>query len=796
MQALRDDLRLAFRAVVSRPGTSWLVVLSVAVAIGANTAFFGVMRGFMWQPLPYPQQDRLVVLWQLDRTSADPETAVSPADFLTWQREVRGIGSLSAFEIATHAVTSTTPAEEVTGARVTPGLLPLFGARVVRGRSLEAADAAPGAPPVALLTDDYWRRRFGADPGVVGRTIRLDERETTVVGVLAHDFSFVYTGFGLWTPLAIDPANASRDAHDLIVFGRLAPGITASAATAELDALARRQEALHPDSNRGLGAMARRLRDEVPGPTDRKLFSLVQGAIALLLLIASANVANVLVARGQDRQRELAVRTALGASRGRTLRQLLTESLLLAGAASAGGLVLAAGLIGLLRKALAGSIGTALLPTLDLLVVAFNVGLAAAAALLFGLGPALAAARPDLAVWLRQRVDTAPRRRLQRLLVVLEVTLALVMLSATGLLVTSLRAMRTLDSGFASERLLTFRLSLPSRYAPAVRAAAFERVRGELAAAPGVAAATAVTSLPRSRNTPSQSFTVEGEPPREGRPASTIALSVADGYFATMEIPLRAGRTFGAGDRAGTAPVALVSSEFARRYLGRAPLGRRVVLGGRAREVVGVVADVVQTRTLDEGGLRNPVVYLPLAQEPAGQLSFVLRARRDPESLAAAAREAVRRVDPQLVAAEFKTMREHIDAQFGGARVFGAMLAGFAAIALALAALGVYGVISYAVSRRRREIAIRMAVGARPGAVVRELAGQGARMTALGLALAVPAVALVARGIASIFAGNFPMVWATVPAIAALLTATALLASWVPARRAARLDPSAVLAEG
>jgi predicted permease len=459
------------------------------------------------------------------------------------------------------------------------------------------------------------------------------------------------------------------------------------------------------------------------------------------------------------------------------------------------GLGLAAVLVALLRKGLAGEVGAALLPTLDLGVVAFDAALAAAAALLFGLGPALATAGRDLTGWLRQRGEAAPRRRLHRVLVVLEVTLALVMLSATGLLITSLRAMRTLDSGFAERGLATFMLKLPPRYAEADLAVAAERLSERLAAAPGVARVAAASALPRTRGVPTLPFAIEGEEAPEGtRPATTVALSVASSYFDTLEIPRRAGRWFSATDRAEAPAVAVVSAEFARRYLGGQAIGRRVIVDGRSREVVGVAGDVVQTRTLEEGGLRNPIVYLPLAQQPARQLGFLVRTAAAPGAFGDLVRRETAAFDPLLVTSQPRTMREVIDAQFGGARVFSALLAGFAGIALALAALGVYGVVAYAVARRRREIGVRIAVGARPADVVRHFAGQGAALAGIGLALAVPAVLLVARAVAAIFHGNFPMVWLSLPAIAAVLGATAALASWLPARRAARLDPAAVLA--
>jgi predicted permease len=801
MDLFRFDLRLAWRAVARDPATSLLVVASLAVAIAGNTTFFGVLRGFILQPFPYPQSDRIMVVSQVRRGAADDDTAVSPADYVDWRQRAGSFAALEAFRLESLPETSAEPAEELRAVRATSGLLELLGARLPLGRGLAPADGEPGAERVAVLSHDLWQRRFAGEPAILGKSVRLDDEPYAVVGVLARDFALPFAGVQVVVPLVLDPGVLPRDRHELLVIGRLRPGVEPGAANAEVEAIAAQLEQEHPETNRGYGAIARLLRDEVPGPTDRKLFTLVQGAMALLLLIACANVASLLQARGQDRQQEFAVRASLGAERWRSLRQLVLESGLLAGAAGLVGLALSLGLVTFLRRALAADVPVPLLPTVDLWVVLFDLGVTAAAALLFGVAPALAATRPDPAPLLRAGTSGAvsgARRRGARAVVVAEITLATVMLSATGLLVRSLAAMRNIDSGFRAENLLTLRVALPAaRYADDGRVAAFHAALAErLGELPGVESAAAVSALPRGRSQPAAAFTLDGEPPPAAQPPEAITLAVEPGYFGTMGIPLESGRALAATDRADGAAVAVVSRAFARRYLGGAdPLGRRITVEGRSREVVGVVGDTVQTRLLEEGG-PNPLLYLPLAQVPRRAMHFVLRTRAEPLTLAGAVRAAVAAADRGLVVAELVSMEEHVARQFVGARILSTLLGGFGIAALLLAALGVYGVVAYAVARCRREIGIRMAVGATPRDVVRGFARQGVMLAGVGIALGVPGVYLVSKAIAAVLAGLFPVAWTALPMIAAVLAATAVLASYLPARRAASLDPASVLRPG
>ncbi|HRC86341.1 MAG TPA: ADOP family duplicated permease, partial [Thermoanaerobaculia bacterium] len=630
--------------------------------------------------------------------------------------------------------------------------------------------AHAGQDHVALLTYQLWQRRFGGRADIVGSAVQLDDESYSVVGVLPESFEFIMIDAGFWVPLSLE-GELSRDRRDIVTMARLKPGVRYEAAQAELKGIADRLAAAYPEANRGLTLSTQNLRKEIPGKTDRQLLSLMQGAMLLVLLIACANIANLLLARGQDRQREFALRTTLGARRRTMLRQLLTESLLMAllgGLAGIGiGLVLQDGL----NKMVASEIPKMMLPRMSLPVLGFTAGVTVLAAALFGLFPALISTRPQLASTLKDGArgsSLGGRKRLvSRGLVVAEVALALVMLCGTGLLVRSIVAVKNLNAGFDTSHLLTFSLNLPpSRYKEDAQVAnGYTQAVEKLAALPGVRAAAVVENLPRSRNNPTAALTFEGKPLAEGAtPPQVISLQISPRYFDVLGIRLLQGRALGAGDHAGSEPVVVVSQAFAKKYLeGASPLGQRLLLDGKAVSVAGVVADVVQSRIPGTKEVAQPIVYRPHAQLAKRTMSVMLRTERTPDALGEGVRQAIAALDPSLPVEAVRSLEENIALEFAGARAISLIVGGFGLVALLLSALGIYGVVAYSVAQRTHEIGVRIAIGARHSSVVSMVTRQGLVLTGIGLLVGLPGVYLVSRavdatleGVASSHQGTLP----------------------------------------
>ncbi len=799
------DLRIAVRSLLQHRGVSAFIALSVALAIAGNSTVFSIIGAMMLRPSPYPEAERLVFLWDVPTEEPDAQSALSPANYVDLAERAQSFSRLAAFSPGGFNLTGGDQPEAVDAIRVTPGALEMLGIEPVQGRTLRPEEGIPGNDRVALLGHALWQRRFAGDPAIVGRTVQLDDESYEVIGILPATAEFLADDISLWVPLALDPAKLARDQRSLLVMGRLAPGVGMAAAKQEVEQIGRELARAHPAANRGYGTRAVTLREQVPRPTDRMIFTLMQAVMALVLLIACANVANLLLARGQERQREIALRTALGAGRGRLVRQLLTESVLLALAGGALGLVFTAWSVRLLSRALAGQVPRAFLPQLDPLVLGFTAGTAVLAGLLFGLYPAFEASRPGLAGVLRSGgrgvIGARGRRRVIRALVVAEVAFALGALSATSLLTHTMVTLQTMDPGFDAENVVTLRLALPERRYPggASPERFYRQMTERLAGLPGVDGVTAASALPRLRDQPTATFTVDGQTDRPdpssaaARLPEEIALSVLPSYFEVLRIPLVAGRGFTAADRPDSAPVVLVSQTLARRYFGgRPPLGRRLTVEGRSREIVGVVGDVVQNRIPGREG-PSPVLYLPQAQTGARGLYLLLRTAASPEGLAGPIRAEVTRLDPALPVAGLATLRQRIRDELVGPRVIAGVLAGFGAVALLLAGLGLYGVISYAVSQQTHEIGVRLAIGAQRRTVLAEIARQGLFLTAAGLLLGLPLVYLAVRGISAALAGILPYGLTTVPAIALLLAGVAAVATLLPAQRAAALDPAIAL---
>ncbi|HEX9944563.1 MAG TPA: ABC transporter permease [Thermoanaerobaculia bacterium] len=799
MNSLLQDIRYALRRLGRSPGFTAAAALTLALGIGANTAMFSVINAVLLRPLPYPGAERLVRLWAVNPQQALTDVNLNPLDFADYRRRVKGLADLAALALPRFAITGQGEPERVPGARVSGNFFRAFGARPALGRDFQAADERPGAEAVALLSHALWQRRYGSDRGVVGRKVILDDEPVTIVGVLPAGFRAPTLSDAdqpqIWLPLQI-AESMGRGGHWLLAFGRLADGVTLAQAQAELDALARGLEREHPGSNQGWRTRLQDLKQAVVGDTRAPLLLLL-ASVGLVLLIACVNVANLQLARAATRQHEVAVRSTLGASVPRLVRQLLTESALLCALGGLGGLSLAWLAAWLMARLRPGKLPRAEEIGVDGRVLLFTLGVAVLAGLLFGLVPALRTATPQLGAGLRQGGRAAPGRRLPAALIVGELAAALVLLIGAGLLIKSFWRLLDVDPGFRPAGLLKAEVELPaSRYGEPQRISAFfQELLARAAALPGVEGATAVDILPFSGGYSCNSFSVDdGSSPDAEKVPCIEYRTVGPDYFRVMGIPVLRGRSFQATDAAGGAPVALINDTLARAlWPGRDPLGRRITLGFETQTphvIVGVVRDVRHF------GLQQdvaPEVYVAYPQHPASAMTVVLRASGDPMGLVGPLRTQVRSLDPQLPLGEAATMESLVTGSVGQPRLRTQLLLAFALIALALAAVGLFGVVSYSVVRRTHEIGVRMALGAdRPG-VLRLVLGQTLAYAAGGLLLGLLSALALTRLLAGFLFGVGALDPVIFGASSALLLAVALLASYLPARQASRLEPLTAL---
>src|SRR5262245_47439932 len=798
--ALWQDLRFGARMLLKKPGFTLIAVLTLSLGIGANTAIFSVVNAVLLSPLPYRAPDRLAQVWEHNRPKNKPHGSVAPANFLDWKEQNRSFEGMAAYDIfPSFNLTGAGEPERVQAARVSAGLFPLLGVGAVVGRTFIDEEERRGRHQVALVSNGLWQRRFGSDPGLVGRTLSLNDRSFTVVGILPPDFRFLPEEYEIFIPLVLDGWEATaRGTHPLRVVSRLKEGVTLAQAQAEMDQIARRLEQEYPNSNTGVGVALVPLQEQLVGESRRALLILL-GAVAFVLLIACANVANLLLTRAVTRRKEMAVRMALGAGRARLIRQLLTESALLAGAGAVGGLLLSLWGVQVLKTFLAQN---ALLPRgeavgLDGRVLAFTLGISLVTGLVFGLAPGLAASKTDLNDALKEsgrRAGVGRRdRRFRHALVVGEVALALILLVGAGLMIQSFLRLRRVDPGFRPENVLAADISLPnSRYQNGRQILNFQRQLLErVAALPGVRSVSATAYLPFSGTNNSWTIEIERRPPLPAvewleagwRP-------VTANYFRTMGIPLVKGRDFAASDDDETAPGVAIINEAAARacWPGEELLGSRFKLEGRTYAVVGVVKDVRHAR-LD--GKTEPEVYFPYSQLPISWrgMTVVARTEAAPEQLAAALRSAVQELDKDQPIHNVRTLEGLIAKSVSRPQFHLLLLGSFAALALVMASLGLYGVMSYAVSQRTHEIGIRMAFGAQPRDALKLVVGAGLRLTLIGIAIGLLAAFALTRVMESLLFGVSATDPLTFAGVALLLTLTALLACYVPARRATKVDP-------
>jgi putative ABC transport system permease protein len=806
LETFLQDVRYAGRTLAKRPGFTAVAALTLALGVGANTAIFSVVEAVLLRPLPYRHAGRVVMVWESYLPNGGKRNVISPANFLDWRDQAKSFDEMAAFVDQTLGLTGAGEPEEVPAQLVTPNLFALLGVNPELGRAFLPEDVKAGERPnVAILSHGLWQRRFGGAPDVLGRTLSLNGRPVSVVGVMPPGFKWFvkensHSGkpADLWLPFALDPyrdrTQAGRFAQAV---GRLAPGVPIEKAQAEMDTIARRLASQYVDYDKGWSVILVPLRDQLAGEIRPALLVLL-GAVGFVLLIACVNVANLLLARAAGRHKEIAIRSAMGAGRRRIVRQLLTESLLLSLLGGALGLLLSLwsvrALVALSPENLIGEgeVG------LDLPVLAFTLGASLLTGILFGLAPALEASRVKLNESLKEssrgNAGSSRGRRLRDALIAAEVGLALVLLVGAGLMVRSFVRLQAVDPGFDARNLLTLRVALPTvKYPDDAKVNLFFRQAvASLRTLPGVRAASAVSELPFASLGTATSFTIEGRPaPDPGERLGTDLRVVDEEYFRTLKIPVLAGRTFTPQEELEDRKVCVINQAMARAYFpGESPLGKRVIVvmspNPSPTEIVGVVGDARYGKL--EGDLR-PMVYWTPAQLTYNSMALILRTQGDPEDLAGPARRAIQAIDKNQPVADVRTLESWISESVARTR-FGTLLLGaFALLALTLAAVGIYGVMSHSVVQRQNEIGVRMALGARAGDVLWLVIRQGLARVLVGVGLGLLGALALTRVLASLLYGVSATDPLTFLSLALLLTAVSWIACYIPARHAARVDP-------
>ena len=796
---LRQDLRYAVRTLASSPGFALTAILVLALGVGANTAAFSVTDFVLIRPLPFPDPGRLVNLWE--KLPGYSRMELSPANYLDWRQMSQSFDAMGAYwNIAVNLVGQGDP-EHLEAAGVTADLFSALGAQPMMGHGFTPAEDREGAPGTVLLSYQLWQGLFGGDPEVVGKGVRLDDEPFEIIGVMPRDFHFPSRDTLLWMPMRFhehDPDFRDRTNNYLSVVARLKPGIPVARARAEMVTIASRLEKQYPDENKQTSADVIPLRDEL-SQQSRLLLLALSGAALCVLLIACANLANLLMARGLARQKELAVRAAIGAGRERLVRQLITESLVLALLGGALGVLVAAAAVPLLARLVPTSLPIAQTPSVDLRVLLF----AAAASILTGLGfgvfPALRACRSSDFSALREgaRAGGGRKERLRSALVMAEVMASMVLLVSAGLLIKALWRIQGIDPGFRASGVLTLKTALPMpKYEKtAARAEFYTRVISAATALPGVSGAAYISFLPMTMTGGVWAVNVAGQPEEAGRNgAHTASLRyVTPGFFATMGIPLDRGRDVSDSDTLDSTWVAVVSESFVRRYWPHQdPLGRHFKMAFSDRTVVGIAADI-HVRGLDRAS--EPQVYIPYRQAKDGWLigyapkDLVIHSSAAPSALLPAVRQIVHSADPEQPISNVRTMADIVDDQTASRVAQVRVLGAFAVIAFLLAGIGIHGLLAFAVSRRTQEIGVRIALGARPGGIVGMIVRQGAWLAVAGTVPGMVLAYAAGRAIQGILAGVEPGDGITFACAIGLCLVMTILGSLLPAMRAVRIDP-------
>ena len=796
------DVRFGVRALVHSPVFSVVTVLSLALGIGANTAIFSVVNGLLLRPLPYPEAERIVDVWHTPPQQSFPgltRFSVSPANYIDWKAQSTAFEQIAVYSYAGFSLSTSNDPLPLIGAAVSSDFFSVLRTNASQGRTFTPDEEQQGRDQVAVISHGLWQRAFGANPNIIGQTVTINSRSFNVVGIMPAGFEFPREA-ELWVPLAWnDEERQVRSIHDYLVIARLKPTISPEQAQAEMSTISSRLEQQYPEDNKGWGAVVIPLREDMVGDIRQALLVLFC-AVGFVLLIACANVANLMLARGANRQREIAVRIALGAGRARLIRQLLTESILLAVSGGLLGLLLAVWGSRLLVQL--GGLPNSANIGIDTWALGFTLLVSFGAGFIIGIVPALQLTRTNLSETLKQgsgRTGGSPiKQHTRKALVISEVALSLVLLIGAGLMIRSFWKLQNVHPGFDTSNALTMSVALtPIRYSePHQQLAFLDRAIEQIRAVPGVVSVGATTTIPLGGGGSTQPFSVEG------RPTGTVAEQpmaqtryITTDYFQAIGIPLRQGRFFSDHDRDNSVPVIIISEAMARRFWpGENPIGKRLTPSFHfeqgAREIVGVVGDV-KARGLDVDSAA--MMYLPYKQSPRPYMSFVVRTASNPEKLIPTVSTAIYSIDKEQALTDIQTMDQVLTASLSSRRFNMALLLTFAGVALVLASVGVYGVMNYTVTLRRRELGIRMALGAGRMDVLRLVLGQGLTLTLIGVAAGLISAYALTRLMASLLYGVTATDYITFASVSAVLIAVGVAASYVPARRATKVNPTIAL---
>ncbi|HYP29748.1 MAG TPA: ABC transporter permease [Blastocatellia bacterium] len=801
---LAQDLRYGARMLVKSRGFTFIAVITLALGIGATTAIFSVVNTVLLKPLPFKESDRLVIVWEEGTAQGFPRNSVSAANYIDWRDQNQVFEGMSILGRMNFNLTGVGEPERIDGRRVSANLFDLLGVKLRLGRAFLPEEDQPGSNRVVILSHGLWQRRFGSDANIIGQPLTLNGQSFTVVGVMPPQFQFPSPQDELWVPIAFtsqEAANRGNNSYEVIA--RMKPGVMPEQAQAEMNTIAARLKQQYPDVVKSNGSVVIPLHEQLMGDIKPALLVLL-GAVGFVLLIACANVANLLLARAAVRQKEIAVRIALGAGRLRLIRQFLIESVLLAALGGAGGLLLALWGVSLLKAFIPENLPQVQAITVDASVLIFTLLISLLTGLIFGLAPALQSSKVNLNETLkeggRDSASGSHGNRIRGLLVIAEVAVSLVLLIGAGLFINSFVRLLNVDAGFRADNLLTINVVLPEMKYPdqARRTAFYSDLLSRIEALPGVQSAAVTNYIPLTLQGDTFGISIEGRPdPGPAERPDVVTRVISPKYFSTMGIELLQGREFGEEDRVDSPRVAVISETMARRlWPGEDPVGKRIKPGPPDspvpwRTIIGVVKDVRQFELNANPKLQMYYCYV----QPAFFVPSYLVVRTDvePASLAAAVRGAVWEIDKDQPVSNIRTMKEVLSESIARQRFSMLLLGIFAAVALVLAAVGIYGVMSYSAAQRTREIGIRMALGAQSRDVLRLAIGQGMKMALVGVAVGLTGAFALTRLIESLLFGVSTTDPATFALVTFLLIAAALLACYIPARRATRVDPLVAL---